>query len=204
MLFRSYTRITPRQVLNKLMPRKEGEPTPPREAAPPREEPGAKPKSDRVQLKGVDNVLVHFARCCNPLPGDPIVGYISRGRGMTVHTADCPNVAFFEPERLLDVSWEGEEDNRPYPAKIRILCRNRKGMLHTISGTLVEEEVNIDSGSFASTVDGNSEIVLTVEVRDSHHLYEAIERLGSLDDVIEVSRLTIAEDEEEGAPAGGE
>ena len=195
-----YARITPRQILNKLVPRKEEEREAPREHAEPREEPGAKPKSDRVQLKGVDNVLVHFARCCNPLPGDPIVGYISRGRGMTVHTADCPNVAGFEPERLLDVSWEGEEEGRPYPAKVRIICRNRRGMLHTISGVLAEQGVNIDAGRFLSNVDGNTEIVLTVEVRDSHHLYEAIEHLGDIDDVIEVSRLAIAEEEEEEGP----
>jgi GTP pyrophosphokinase len=197
-----YARITPRQVLNKLAPRREEE-QPAREPQERREEPGAKPKSDRVQLKGVDNVLVHFARCCNPLPGDPIVGYISRGRGMTVHTADCPNLAGFEPERLLEVSWEGEEDNRPYPARIRLVCRNRRGMLHTISGVLAEQGVNIDAGRFSSDVDGNTEMVFTVEVRDSHHLYQAIEHLGDLDDVIEVSRLAIMEEDDEGSPGAG-
>ncbi|MEW5771918.1 MAG: bifunctional (p)ppGpp synthetase/guanosine-3',5'-bis(diphosphate) 3'-pyrophosphohydrolase [Thermodesulfobacteriota bacterium] len=196
-----YARLTPRQVLNKLAPRREEEPS--REPAERREEPGAKAKSDRVQLKGVDDVLVHFARCCNPLPGDPIVGYISRGRGMTVHTADCPNVASFEPERLLDVSWEGEEEGRPYPAKIRIICRNVRGMLHIISGVLAEQGVNIDAGRFSSNVDGNTEMVFTVEVRDSHHLYQAIDRLGEVEDVIEVSRLAIAEEEEEEGPGAG-
>jgi GTP pyrophosphokinase len=185
-----YARVTPRKVLNRLLPkpeeggeaeRKEAEEVP---AAP-------KPKSDKVSIKGVDNVLVHYAQCCDPLPGDPIVGYISRGRGLTVHTADCPNVAKLEPERLLDITWEGQE-NKPYPAKISIKTKNVKGALAHIAGILAEQNVNIDSGTFLSSEDNTSEIVFKVEVKDSAHLYRTIEKISELDMVLDVTRMILA------------
>jgi GTP pyrophosphokinase len=96
---------------------------------------------------------------------------------------------------LLNVSWEGEQD-RPYPAKIKIVCKNIRGMLHKITGIMSEEGVNIDAGSFFSNVEGNSEVMFTVEVRDSSHLYAVIERIGVVEGVIDVSRQTMAEEAE--------
>ncbi|MEF3696992.1 RelA/SpoT family protein [Desulfolutivibrio sp.] len=147
--------------------------------------------SDAIRIQGVDNVLVRYAQCCNPLPGDHIVGYVSRGRGVTIHTHDCPNVQSFEPERLLRVTWEGEEE-RPYPARMRILAKNIKGVLGRISVMLAAEGVNIDSGAIHSSVDGTTEILFTVEVTDTSHLYRTIERVSTLDEVIEVKRLAIS------------
>jgi len=191
-----YARLTPRQVLNKLLPKPEAAKPEAEEAKTDKEREAERSQvSEKVQIRGVDDVLVRFAKCCNPLPGDAIIGYISRGRGVTVHTMDCPNVTKVEPERLLNVSWEGEQD-RPYPAKIKIVCNNIRGMLHKITGIMSEEGVNIDAGSFFSNVDGNSEVMLTVEVRDSSHLYTVIERVGSLDGVLDVSRQTMAEEAE--------
>jgi GTP pyrophosphokinase len=190
-----YARITPQKVLGKLKSMMEGEPEPekpreePRPASPSREEQAARNTGDSVSIKGVDDVLVRFARCCNPLPGDAIVGYISRGRGVTVHTADCANVRNMEPERLLSVSWEGEQDE-PYPAKIRVICRNERGVLAHISNLLYEEQVNIDSGSFHSNVEGKTEILFTLEVRDAAHLYHTLERLSALDNVLQASRVS--------------
>jgi GTP pyrophosphokinase len=193
-----YARLTPKQVLHRLMPKPETAKPEPEEAAAEKEKEkgqreAEKVSSEKIQIKGVDDVLVRFAKCCNPLPGDPIMGYISRGRGVTVHTMDCPNVSKMEPERLLNVSWEGEQD-RPYPAKIKVLCRNKRGMLNRITGIMSDEGVNIDAGSFFSNVDGNSELMFTVEVRDSSHLYTVIDRIGSLEDVLDVSRQTMAEE----------
>ena len=188
-----YARITPNKVLRRMLGKDAGEA---REQAEPAEvgetrpeEAHSKGKSDSVQINGVDDVLVRFAKCCTPLPGDAIVGYISRGRGVTVHTADCPNAAGLEPERLLSVSWEGAKD-QPFPARIKILCNNIKGMLAKIGSLLAEEEVNIDSGEFQSNVEGKSEIHFTVEVRDAAHLYRTIDRLSRLKGVFEVSRVT--------------
>ncbi|MBF0481080.1 MAG: bifunctional (p)ppGpp synthetase/guanosine-3',5'-bis(diphosphate) 3'-pyrophosphohydrolase [Desulfovibrionaceae bacterium] len=148
--------------------------------------------SESIKIQGVDNVLIRFAGCCNPLPGDPIVGYVSRGRGVTIHTHDCPNVSGFEPERLLRVTWEGEKD-QPYPAKIKILVKNVKGVLGRVATLLAENGVNISSGSFESTLDGKTECIFTVEVKDSSHLYHVIDRLAKIDSVIEVKRLVVTD-----------
>jgi len=132
---------------------------------------------------------VRFAGCCNPLPGDAIVGYVSRGRGYIIHTADCPNVQNMEPERTLTVHWEGEM-GKLFQAKLRILCRNQKGVLAQIGSVLADTDVNISSGHFHSTVDGATEMVFTVDVKDADSLYLALEQLNALGPVIEAGRLT--------------
>ncbi len=185
-----YARITPKQVLHRLLPAEhpaaegKGEPVELKAAE------QAKPRTTRgISIKGVDDVMVQFAKCCNPLPGDPIVGFISRGRGAIVHTVDCPNVAHMEPERMVDVFWEGEPQ-KSFPAKIRIMCQNVPGVLGEISSLMAKESMNIDSGTFHSRPDGKTEMLFHVEVRDSAHLYGVIERLSKLDSVVEVLRLT--------------
>ncbi|WP_461211142.1 RelA/SpoT family protein [Desulfocurvus sp. DL9XJH121] len=196
-----YSRLTARQVLNRFLPKPDVSELPPL-PPPPKDRPKApaseKRPSDRVSIKGVDDVLVHFAKCCNPVPGDAIIGYSSRGRGMIVHTTDCVNVARLEPERLLNVSWAGEEEpDTTFQAKIRIVCKNVRGMLARISAALDKEDVNIDSGSFASNVAGNSEVLLTVEVRDTDHLYHALKILQAVDNVIEAKRASARHEEHE-------
>ncbi|GFK95516.1 GTP pyrophosphokinase [Fundidesulfovibrio magnetotacticus] len=183
-----YSKLTPRRVLRSFLPKPETPAKP--ESAPEQSqaEPGKGKPGEGIRIKGVDNVLVSYAGCCNPLPGEPVVGYISRGRGVIVHTHDCPNLMRLEPERLMQVSWEGEED-KPYPAKISILAHNRKGVLAKISAVLCDDGVNIDSGTFNSKVDGRTEIVMTVEVKDSSHLYRALDHLRKIADVVEVKRM---------------
>ncbi len=189
-----YGRITPRKVLHKLLPPKaeEDKAQAAAAAAEAQAEEALRPKSPdgKVRIQGVDDMLVRYAGCCDPLPGEPIVGYITRGRGVTVHTADCPNVQNLEPERLLDISWEGEE-NVPYPAKISIRAKNAKGALAQISALLAEEGVNIDSGSFLSSEDGSSELVLKVEVKNSAHLYTTLDKLNKLPMVIDAGRIAL-------------
>ncbi|WP_045215294.1 RelA/SpoT family protein [Desulfonatronovibrio magnus] len=187
-----YARITPRQVLNKLLPREEEV----KDESLIQEEqkfeekavhPGA--KKEGIRIKGVGDVMVRFAQCCNPLPGDPIVGYISRGRGVAIHTTDCQNVQEMEPERQIEVFWESEL-HKSFPAKVKIICANQKGVLAKISTLLTKEDVNIDSGSFKSNVDGKSELLFTVMVHDSSHLYDSIGKLRKLKEVVEVTRLS--------------
>lgn len=189
-----YARITPRQVLNRLMPKDEEEVKPSVETQEAQhragEEKAPAPGSPKqgVRIKGVGDVLVRFAQCCNPLPGDPILGYISRGRGVTIHTSDCHNVQEMEPERKIEVFWESEMD-KSFPAKIKIICENKKGVLAKISTLLTKEDVNIDSGSFRSDVDGKSELLFTLMVHDSSHLYNSIGKVRKLKEVVEVTRI---------------
>lgn len=190
-----YSRLTPRQVLNRIVPRLEDEErTVVREKQRKPEKQEKPKKQEKISIKGVDDVLVRFAKCCNPVPGDAIIGYISRGRGVTVHTTDCPNAANMEPERLLNIAWEVDVD-RTYTAKIRVVCKNLRGMLATIAMVLDEVEVNIDSGNFASGVDGKSEVIMNVEVRDVEHLYQAITKLSGIKNVIEAKRVATKKDE---------
>ncbi|MFW5722310.1 MAG: RelA/SpoT family protein [Desulfohalobiaceae bacterium] len=189
-----YARITPQKVLRRLLPKAEKEkqedkePTA-EERAEAKGEAAKTQSPESVVIKGVDDVLLRFAKCCNPLPGDPIVGYISHGRGVTVHTTDCPNLESMEPERFLDVSWAGQE-TEALPAKIRITARNAPGVLGEIASLLAREGVNIDAGNFQSTVDGLTEIHFTVAVNNASLLYRALEKLNSLGPVLEATRST--------------
>ena len=187
-----FSRFTPRKVLKKLYAIMHGEPLDmrkPKAKSGESEEKKSSKKTEGLQISGVDNVLVRFASCCNPLPGEPIVGYITRGRGVTVHRIDCHNVKNFEDERLIQVSWEGVEE-KPYPAKIKIKCLNKPGMLGKICSMLAELDVNIDSGSFESKVDGTSTLDFTVEVKDLNQLYSVLAKVKALKAVQEALRVS--------------
>ncbi|QGY41505.1 RelA/SpoT family protein [Pseudodesulfovibrio cashew] len=184
-----FSRFTPRKVLKRFYALTHGESLDLRKPKSKPEEDTKKPKSDGLNISGVDNVLVRFASCCTPLPGEPIIGYITRGRGVTIHRTDCHNVKNFEDERLIQVSWEGAEE-KPYPAKIRIKCLNEPGMLGKISTMLFEAGVNIDSGHFESMVDGSSELEFTVEVKDLNQLYAALAKVKALKAVKEALRVS--------------
>ncbi len=190
-----YSHITPRKVLNLLLPQK---PEDIQKQQQQQQEAQAAAKTeqnkavDSVGIKGVDGVLMRFAKCCNPVPGDAIIGYISRGRGVTVHTLDCPTVQSVEPERLLSVFWEGgETESAPFPARIRVSCTNTPGALAGVATLLSKEGINIDSGQFRSAVDGRSELELLVEVKDVAQLYFAMDKIRKLSDVMEVARMTV-------------
>jgi GTP pyrophosphokinase len=188
-----YARITPRKVLNVLLPKPE-EKRDEDKTATAHEDAGHRPKadekSDAIVIKGVDDMLVRFAGCCNPVPGDAVIGYISRGRGVAVHTADCPTVTRMEPERLISVHWAGSGEALPFPARIRVLCKNERGVLAKIAGVMEHSGVNIDSGTFRSNVDGRTELEMLIEVADVAQLLLTTDRLHKLDDVLEVSRIT--------------
>lgn len=190
-----YARLTPRRVLHKLYAMLHPGERPPDErerkldpSASPAE--AVKPKkSEGIRISGVDDVLVRFASCCNPLPGEPIVGYVSRGRGVTIHAADCTNLKELEPERLVSVAWDGQED-KPYPAKIRIVSRNFKGALSQVTALMASDDVNIDSGTFHSNVDGKAVMEFTVEVTNLTQLYGVLDKIRNIQAVTEAIRVS--------------
>jgi len=171
----------------KLMDERERERKP--EPTPATEEAAKSKKSEGIRISGVDDVLVRFASCCNPLPGEPIIGYISRGRGVTIHAADCTNIKELEPERLVSVAWDGVED-KPYPAKIRVVSRNFKGALSQVTALLTSDDVNIDSGTFQSNVDGNAVMEFTVEVTNLTQLYGVLDKIRNVESVTEAVRVS--------------
>ncbi len=149
----------------------------------------AAPAQEGITIQGLDDMLVHFARCCNPLPGDPIVGFISRGRGVIIHTAHCPHIQTLESERLISVNWSKGE-SKPFPAKIHIITRNAKGILAKIAAVFSEEDINIDSLSVYSLPDGKSDMEATVEVRDVAQLYQTMDKLRTVEGILEVTRAS--------------
>ncbi len=195
-----YAHVTPRKVLNKLYAvLHPGEPQARAEAeaeAKAKEEAAAEQAPARsslpaggVAVSGVDGVLMRFAQCCNPVPGDPIVGYISRGAGITVHRRDCPNVPNMEPERLISVHWEGEEQvEKPYLAGIFVITENKTGALAAVATVLSDNGINITSVKVDALVDGRSTMHMLVEIRNADELYASIEALRKLPIVLEAVR----------------
>ena len=182
-------KLTPKKVLLRLLailnPKQEIQEAP--AAAPAKTEDSSKKSADGITIKGIEDTLIHFAKCCKPVPGDQVVGFISRGRGVIVHTANCPHVQELESERLISVNWNNEE-SKPFPAEISIVGRNEKGLLAKISLAFVQQDVNINALEITSSVDGRSHMHFTVEVRDAAHLYKTIDKLRGIEHVLEVRR----------------
>jgi GTP pyrophosphokinase len=160
-------------------------------ASAPRSEPTS---TDAVSVVGLRGILATTAQCCNPTPGEPIIGYITRGRGATIHRQDCPNVlraTINERERLVRVSW-GKPTNT-YPVPIRVTAYDRQGLMGDISNLLTNEGVNIVDVKVkvdkAYEKADTADIRLTVEVRDIAHLSRVLTRMENLANVLDAQRL---------------
>lgn len=145
-----------------------------------------------VSVVGLRGLLTNIAKCCNPMPGDAIVGYITRGRGATIHRMDCPNILQSnEKERLVKVSWGSH--SRTYPVPIRITAFDRQGLMGDISNLLTTEGVNIIDVNVRVNQDkiqaDTANIKLIVEVRDLAQLSRVLARLETLDNVLDAQRI---------------
>jgi GTP diphosphokinase / guanosine-3',5'-bis(diphosphate) 3'-diphosphatase len=141
-----------------------------------------------VTVKGVDDLLVRFAVCCNPVPGDPIVGYITRGRGVTVHRADCANVkASSEKERHVEVEWE-RTAARTYPVAIRIEGWDRDGFLRDVAAVISENQVALMALSALANPDKTATVNATLQVTSVEQLSRVLAKLEGVRDVFSVHR----------------
>lgn len=148
-----------------------------------------KPKTGIV-VKGVDDILVKFGKCCQPVPGDPITGYITRGYGVTVHRTRCVNALKMSPERQIDVQWNLDLVDT-YPVKIRVRSYDRVGMLADIAATISKNGANILS---ASTETRESKIVdsfFTIAVEDTNHLKKVVSAIRKVKNIQEVKRIDL-------------
>ncbi len=141
-----------------------------------------------IQVNGIDDVMVRFGKCCNPLPGDEIVGFITRGRGVTIHTADCSFAMESDPDRRLEVTWNRDKETA-LPVKIRVTCYDQKGILANIAQVIANCEANISSASIHSTVDKKGENLFEIEVTDLEHLNRVLNNIVKVSGVIKVERL---------------
>src|ERR1700694_3708670 len=129
--------------------------------------------SNAIVVRGSGDLLVYRARCCNPIRGEAIVGYVTRGKGVAVHSVNCPNVTnlLYEPERKIDVLWAGDKDGLPvsYPVKITLLCDDRFGMLKQITAVISDTHTNIRNIE-ARSQNGQASVDVVLEIADLKHL----------------------------------
>ena len=148
--------------------------------------------SDQIMIEGVGNLLTQIAHCCRPLPGDPIIGYITQGRGVSIHRQDCPNILHVQEkreERLIKVSWNTAGIQQTYPAIIKVTAYDRTGLLKDVTSLLANEKVNILAMQTVTNKDDNrADVRVTVEVADLRKLVRVLERLAQLPNVYEVER----------------
>jgi GTP pyrophosphokinase len=186
-----YGKVSPRLILDKIVPQdqlKEQAPEHPVVSAVKRViGRGAEP--DRIKVRGADDVMVFRAKCCNPIRGEKIVGYITRGKGVSVHSAKCPNVLnlMYDPERKIDVEWDQGSDMQPYTVRLAIEVEDRKGMLAQLSQKIADINTNITNVE-ARTGDQRGRIEVTVEIKDLKHLEQVIKSVRGVDGVLNVER----------------
>ena len=141
-----------------------------------------------VRVKGVGDLLVRFAKCCHPIPGDPIVGFITRGKGVTVHLRSCPTVLNEkEVPRLIEVEWE-HTPTETYPIAIRVEAYDRTGLLSDITQVVAENKVNIVAAHVGVTPDHTAVVTATIQVHSVSQLARVMSRIETLKDVISVQR----------------
>ncbi len=145
-------------------------------------------RREGIKVRGVDDVLVRFAGCCNPLPGEEIVGYITQGRGVTVHSARCKNLTKADPQRRIDVDWDLEV-GVTYPVRIEVITQDRPGALAELSGAIAEANANITQAAVEVTPDHKGIHEFTLQVVDKNHLRQILQTLKRLKWVEKVGRL---------------
>jgi GTP pyrophosphokinase len=144
-----------------------------------------------VRIQGVGNLMTQLARCCKPVPHDQIVGYITRGRGVSIHRRDCPNalrLGASERNRMIDVSWS-DESGQTYPVDVSVSAYDRQGLLRDVSTIVANEKVNVVA--MTTVTDKHRQMAtmsLTAEVKDLGQLSRLIDRLSQLPNVIDVHR----------------
>jgi GTP pyrophosphokinase len=140
-----------------------------------------------VKVKGVEDTLVRFARCCHPLPGEAIVGFISRGRGVTVHVSGCPTVLESDPHRKVEVSWQ-DDGQTPRPIKIEVSCVDRPGLLAAISAAITSAEVNIARAQVRTFPDQKALNTFEVMITNSDQLKRVLRNISKVKGVYKATR----------------
>ena len=150
---------------------------------------------DRIKVRGTDDVMVFRAKCCNPIRGERIIGYITRGKGVSVHSAACSNVLnlMFDPDRRIDVEWDSDgTDQAPYTVRLTMQVEDRKGMLAEISAKVSDINTNITTMEARTGGDHQARIDMTVEIKDMKHLEKVIKSIKGVEGVLGVERTARA------------
>ena len=151
-----------------------------------------------ITIRGTEGMAVQFAQCCRPIPGDPILGFINKDKGLVIHTHDCPAIRKFrvEPERWLDVEWD-PDGKRLFKVNLKLVVANQRGMLAKIAAGIADAGSNIDNVSMEDPDDSAySGMHFTVQVRDRLHLADLMRRLRKIPDVVRINRVKGAGNEQ--------
>jgi len=182
-----YFKLSPKKVVNYLLPEPEEEEKAD-EKAEQADKIKARPKSSMgISLTGIEDIMVRFGKCCDPIPGDEILGFVSRGRGITVHKADCPNIQGAEADRLVDLEWNIKE-RHTYPVHMRVVCKDKKGALAEISAVIASFDVNI-SQAHVDTGDLSAVFNFRVDVSDLNQFNKVVSAIKRIKNVQSVERI---------------
>ncbi|MBS1985533.1 MAG: bifunctional (p)ppGpp synthetase/guanosine-3',5'-bis(diphosphate) 3'-pyrophosphohydrolase [Bdellovibrionales bacterium] len=195
-----YGKAHPDKILDKLFPDKKPVETSP--ATPPtqlsflsniltkaKQQFNSSERKHYVKIEGIDDILVRFGRCCNPLPGDEIVGFISRGRGVTVHKLGCPRTVNLDQNRSVEVSWSSGGPRMTRDVKIKVLCQDEPGLLNDMARVISTQGVNIKSLNIRVGEDKKAVGTFDLEVKNKEQLASCIKELEGLAGIISVKRL---------------
>ncbi|MEK6777952.1 MAG: bifunctional (p)ppGpp synthetase/guanosine-3',5'-bis(diphosphate) 3'-pyrophosphohydrolase [bacterium] len=180
-----FGKLSAKQILNRILPEAAPEPIPvkPRKTG--------KIHIDGIKIHGIGDILVHFSKCCNPVPGDEIIGFITRGKGVSIHKMDCFNVGggAVHSERIVEVEWDLKEE-RIHQVRISVLTTNRPGILANISARISSENVNISAADIRTRKDGRSICIFELEIRNRQDLDRILHAISQVKEVLEVKRMT--------------
>lgn len=142
-----------------------------------------------LEIKGTEGMVVNFAKCCYPIPGDPIIGFVSAGRGIVIHTESCKNIAEFrkKPDKWIDVEWEPDIDGN-FTAEVRVDVANQRGVLATVAATMSDLDCNIENVDMTERDGLTSSMVFIITVRNRRHLAQVMRRIRSIKSVMRISR----------------
>ena len=184
-----YGKTTPLQIIRQIIPKEESEDEPDQSLLSRLTGRENKKKAiGGVRVRGLDDILIRFGKCCRPVPGDSIVGYITQGQGVTVHRTNCVNALKTNPERQIEVEWN-QEASDTYPVKIRIRSLDRMGLLADVAGYISKIGANISSANTVTRDDNTVDTFFTLSVSDTTHLEQVLSGLRKIRHVQEVRRI---------------
>jgi GTP pyrophosphokinase len=189
-----YGKVTARAILTRLVGQEALEEDPSGGAPPatPARRAAGDADDHKIKVRGIDDIMVFRARCCNPIRGEKIVGYITRGKGVSVHSATCPNVLnlLFDPERRIAVEWDSGTDPLPYTVRLKISVEDRRGILADVSARIAGINTNIRDVEANVGEDHRGAIRMTVEISDLRHLDRVMKSIKDVGGVLAVERAS--------------
>ena len=189
-----YGKVSPRQVLARLLPPEKLEQPAPDKPRPVVEavKRFLRRSEERIKVKGTDDLLVYRAKCCNPIMGEPIVGYITRGKGVSVHSVNCPNVSnlVFDPDRRIAVEWEAGAEGG-YEVRLAVGLQDRPGALAAVTAVLAAMKTDVRDAQVRTFDDKTASIELTVRINDLKHLDKVLKSVRGISGVLDVARQAV-------------